>query len=300
VTRDRALPRSYPTPAAFRVALEARLAVEAANRAVDLGRLRRQVAFERLLVRLAASRHGEPAWVLKGGLALELRLSGKSRSTRDLDLATLNAPTDGATVRDRLTEALDAEEQGDGFAFAVAAPRLLAADRGGRPGWRFPVEALLADRTFVKVRLDVVARAEEIDGGVEDLTFRSALAFAGLPPMVTVRAVDLEQHAAEKFHALTREYGDRPNTRVKDLVDLVLLVELSLVNTTRLAARIQRVFAVRSTHPLPVELPPLPPAWREDYGPLVADLDLAARTADAAFASVNSLWKECFARNGND
>ncbi len=38
---------------------------------------------------------------------------------------------------------------------------------------------------------------------------------------MTVRAVDLNQHAAEKLHALTRQYGDRPNTRVKDLVDVL-------------------------------------------------------------------------------
>jgi hypothetical protein len=294
-------PRSYRAPAAFRAALEDRLTAEAAARAVDLARLHRQVAFERLLVRLAAdSPRGAPAWVLKGGLALELRLDGHCRATRDLDLATLDTTGDGADVRSRLADALAVDGHADGFVFAVAAPRLLTADRGGRPGWRFPVDAQLAGRTFVKVRLEVVARADEIAGGVEDLTFRSALAFAGLPPSVTVRAVDLEQHAAEKLHAVTRRYGDRPNTRVKDLVDLVLLIELGLVDAAKLASRVRKVFAVRATHPVPRELPAMPLAWHEDYVALVAELDLEACTADAGFASVRSLWKDCIAHYGQD
>jgi hypothetical protein len=301
MTRDPARARVYGTATALRAALEDRLTAEAAARAVDVGRLRRQVAFERLLVRLTADRpSGGPGWVLKGGLALELRLDGRCRSTRDLDLATLAAPSDGAEVHGRLVDALAVDGQADGFVFAVAAPRQMTADRGGRPGWRFPVDTRLAGRTFVKVRLEVVARADEIDGGVEDLTFRSALAFAGLPPSVTVRAVDLEQHAAEKLHALTRTYGDRPNTRVKDLVDLVLLIEMGFVDAARLAARVRKVFAVRATHPLPVDLPRLPAAWHGDYAALVAELGLDARTADAGLALVSSLWKDCIAHYGQD
>jgi len=299
MTRDRPQPRVYGTATALRAALEDRLAAEATARAVDVGRLRRQVAFERLLVRLAADpSSGGPGWVLKGGQALELRLDGRCRSTRDLDLATLDTSNDGVDVHGRLVDALAVDGQADGFAFAVAAPRPLTADRGGRPGWRFPIDTRLAGRTFVKVRLEIVARADEIDGGVEDLTFRSALTFAGLPPSVPVRAVDPEQHAAEKLHALTRTYGDRPNTRVKDLVDLVLLIEMGLLDAARLAARVQKVFTIRATHPLPVDLPRPPAAWYGDYASLVAELDLEAQTADTGLALVSSLWKDCIAHHG--
>jgi hypothetical protein len=297
---DQGRSRVYGSPVALRAALEHRLSVEATARAVDLGRLRRQVAFERMLVRLVADSSSGPEWVLKGGLALELRLDGRCRSTRDLDLATLDAASDGAAVHRRLVDALAADRAGDGFVFAIAVPRPLTVDRGGRPGWRFPVDTRLAGRTYVKVRLDVVARADEIDGGVENLTFRSALAFAGLPPSVTVRAVDLEQHAAEKLHALTRPYGDRPNTRVKDLVDLVLLIELGLVDAAKLAARVQTVFAVRATHPVPADLPALPAAWHRDYAALVAEVDLGTHTADAGLALVRSLWRDCMAHHGQD
>jgi predicted nucleotidyltransferase component of viral defense system len=281
-------PRVYKTPAALRDGLEARLAVTARRSGADVGRLRRRVVFERLLVRLSADAEGH--WVLKGGSALELRLPELARATRDLDLAIVEA-SDGRQVHSLLMDALTEDVQQDFFSFAVAPPRPLNADRGGRPGWRFPVEARLAARTFATVRLEVVARADEIAGGTEPLTFASSLAFARYPASVSVEAVDLAQHAAEKFHALTRIYGERPNTRVKDLVDLVLLIENDLVDRARLGERLRTVFDVRGTHPMPDDLPAAPAAWDRDYTALVADLEVEARTVDTVLDCVRPVWR---------
>ena len=79
-------PRQYATAGALRAALETRLLERSRRDDVDLQRLRRQVAFDRLLARMFdpahAARHG---WVLKGGYALELRFR-QARTTKDLDL----------------------------------------------------------------------------------------------------------------------------------------------------------------------------------------------------------------------
>ena len=56
---------AYATPAAFRQALEARLANVARTEAVDIQRLRRQVAFDRLLCRIFQV--ADSSWALKGG-----------------------------------------------------------------------------------------------------------------------------------------------------------------------------------------------------------------------------------------
>ena len=61
-------PKRYATAAAFRRALEDRLQDIAGKESVDLQRLRRQVAFDRLLARLFQA--GQPSalpWVLKVG-----------------------------------------------------------------------------------------------------------------------------------------------------------------------------------------------------------------------------------------
>jgi hypothetical protein len=178
------------TPSALLAALNARLRTAADQRAIDVNRLRRQVAFERILVRLAADGSSvRGRWVLKGGLALELRLNSHCRATKDLDIALTDRLADGDNVRDELLDALASDRDGDHFSFAVGMPQQLAADQGGRPGWRFPVDARLAGKTFASVRLDVVARASEITGAVEPLTFQSTLAFAGYPPSVTIPAL---------------------------------------------------------------------------------------------------------------
>jgi hypothetical protein len=126
--------RSYATPAALRAGLEAHLAAEARSRAVDLDRLRRQIAFERLLVRLNGAPDADAGWVLKGGFALELRLRNRFRATRDLDLASLGDSDDGIQVHERLLTTLANDVEHDHFTFVVAAPNPLAADGAARPG----------------------------------------------------------------------------------------------------------------------------------------------------------------------
>ena len=71
--------RGYTTSEAFRTALEERLTKIARVEGIDLQRIRRQVAFDRLLARLALA-PGNP-WVLKGGYAMELRYR-MARSTK--------------------------------------------------------------------------------------------------------------------------------------------------------------------------------------------------------------------------
>src|ERR671914_2028488 len=84
--------RQYATAGAFRTALEARPNERARRDGVDLHRLRRQVAFDRLLARMFdSSQPIRDGWVLKGGYALEMRFH-LARSTKDLDLTVKSTP----------------------------------------------------------------------------------------------------------------------------------------------------------------------------------------------------------------
>ena len=86
-------PRKYASAAAFRVALEERLKRLAQEESLDLRRVRRQAAFDRLLCRLFANPNAP--WLLKGGYAMELRLK-TARTTRDIDLALRRLPVPSA------------------------------------------------------------------------------------------------------------------------------------------------------------------------------------------------------------
>src|SRR6266542_3856311 len=284
----------YATPGALRAALEARLRSQGMAAAIDLERLRRRAVFERLLVRLEHAMPGH--WVLKGGMALEVRLGDRARTTRDLDLALRHAARDGEAVRERLIEAVAGDAEGDGFEFRISPAKAIDADDAGRPGWRFLVDARLDGRTFAKVRLDVVARPEEIST-TDRVRLRSLLAFAGFPDH-EVEAVDPAQHFAEKLHAFTRPYGERPNSRVKDLPDLVLLVGEGLEPAAELLAPVRHVFEVRSTHEVPASLPDPPADWAGRYATLADELGLEAATVDDAMTRLRAFWAATFAHLG--
>jgi hypothetical protein len=274
------------SPVALRQALDDRLGNRARESGIDLERLRRRAAFERLLVRLEL--RAPNRWIVKGGMALEVRLGDRARSTRDLDLALRDAEGDGAAVRELLIDCLSIDEERDGFEFLVGEPRTITPDEAGRPGWRFSVESRMGGRTFARVRLEVVARADEISK-TERVELPGVLDFIGLPRH-EVEVVDPAQHFAEKVHAFTRTYGDRPNSRVRDLPDIVLLIDDGLEPSSELLALVSRLFESRATHELPGELPDPPAFWRENYPVLADELDVSARTLDEAMALVRAFW----------
>src|SRR5436309_1694334 len=195
--------RQYATAGALCAALEARLNEKSRRDGVDLQRLRRQVAFDRLLARMFdPSQPVRDGWVLKGGYALEMRFH-MARSTRDLDLTVRSAQGrtgDSTSLRERLQLAVSIDLP-DFFAFIVgeAMAELNQAPEGGA---RFPVDACLDGRTFVKFHVDLGV-GDEILEPLESVEGEDWLDFAGIPAVV-VPALSVEQHWAEKFHAYTR------------------------------------------------------------------------------------------------
>ena len=75
---------TYTTAAAFRRALETRLVTQSAQTGAPLVRLRKLVVFDRFLARLTQAYPHD--WLLKGGLALQLRMGEHARTTQDVDV----------------------------------------------------------------------------------------------------------------------------------------------------------------------------------------------------------------------
>ncbi|MBT2390676.1 nucleotidyl transferase AbiEii/AbiGii toxin family protein [Streptomyces sp. ISL-1] len=280
--------KPYQDAVALRGALEARLKRQSDSDGTDLGRVRRPVVFDRLAARLSADADGE--WILKGGAALEFRLRNPARATKDLDLAVLAVGLNGRAIREALLDTLTEDPDGDWFTFRVVPPVALAVDSAERPAWRLSVEAGLAGKPFAGVRLDVAARAEEVTA-TEQLSLLGVLDFAGTPARM-IEAVDRRPHFAEELHAFTRDDGDRPNTRVKDRADLVLLIENGLAPDRELDGVVQHVFTIRATHPLPSNLPGPPPLWHETYPPLVDGLTETTPTLGSALDLVRGFWNK--------
>ena len=195
----------YATAAAFRQALEDRLKTEAVHTGLPLARLRKQVAFELFLRRLVVVPPN--SWVLKGALALELRLKATTRPTRDIDLGRND--NEQAAIED-ITAAQQLAL--DDF-FTYTAIRTDELDRTDEfTAVRLHVTAQLAGRTFEQFTLDI-GFTESIPGIPDMIKTSDLLAFAGIDP-IELPALPLAQHLAEKVHAYTRTYGTtaRPST----------------------------------------------------------------------------------------
>ena len=273
----------YATAAALRAALESRLNTMSAEQGLDLQRLRRQVAFDRLLCRLF--RQADSPWLLKGGYAMELRIQS-ARTTRDIDLGLRKLPGgakdwDAFAVRDLLAEAVSLDLE-DGFVFVIGEPGL-DLDAAPYGGSRFPVDARMAGRRFISFHVDVSA-GDVLREPFELLEGRDWLSFAGIVPS-KVPAISREEQFAEKLHAYSLPREGRPNSRVKDLVDLVLLVESDTLDLVRLRQSIEATFRRRDTHPVPSSLEPPPQTWAEPFADLASECGLGQDLA-AAFALV--------------
>lgn len=282
-------PRKYATAMAFRRALEDRLKVIAGEGRLELQRLRREISFDRLLARLFAEK--EAPWVLKGGYALELRLK-EARATRDIDLALRHTfdKVKGPALNDALLKALRAAaalDLEDFFQFNLGDVMrdLDAAPYGGA---RFPVTALMDNRVFVTFHLDVGA-GDVVMSPLDTTGGRDWLNFAGIPA-AKFPTISREQHFAEKIHAYTLPRPS-PNSRVRDMVDMVLLITSSpQMAPARVRRSIEATFERRKTHPVPAGLQSPPGDWIQPYSALARQCGLPENMA-AAFRQIDAFLK---------
>jgi Nucleotidyl transferase AbiEii toxin, Type IV TA system len=94
----------YDIPTALRMALEDRFRLQAKDPATSIDRLRRRVMFERIIARLECAEPG--LWVLKGGMALEVRLQDDARLTKDVDVGLRDDVDNGEAVHEGLIDVL--------------------------------------------------------------------------------------------------------------------------------------------------------------------------------------------------
>jgi hypothetical protein len=107
---------------------------------------------------------------------------------------------------------------------------------------------------------------------------------------VRIPVVPAAQQFAEKIHAYTFPWQDRDNTRVKDLVDLVLLVHAGLLEAAQVREALQATFRLRATHPLTADLPKPPKAWSESFQALAIELGLPVQDLEQAHAYLSAFW----------
>ena len=284
---------TYDTPQALRAALEARIRNASSATGVSPRPAPRRVLFERIVARLEAPSPGR--WVLKGGMALEVRLRDAARLTKDIDLGLRDEIGGAGDLRERLGRALGRDDRTATASSSPSGHRLRSREDGGGAHHLACCGRASACRKAV--------RRDQVDSHLvpTSLTrptlvpFPSSLDFAGIET-VQVEIVDVHRHAAEKLHAMLRDFGDRENTRVRDLVDLVLLIETGFCSVVAALGRRRRLSGLSVTRPRrrAILLRSARQSGRTRYERLAAEHDVEPAVLSAAAARAAELWAEMF------
>jgi len=219
-------------------------------------------------------------WVIKGGYALQRRLP-QARYTIDLDLSTSDT---NLQIADRPKQQLELtarlqqiarHEIDDYFYFEVEFDSPLPGF--GKGGARCRVKCSIDGQLWSTFQIDVIVQdetifpAEIVEG---DILFR----FAGLKP-IELKVPAKEEVFAEKIHAYTLPRS-RENTRVKDIIDMSLLIEDNL-DPRKLRKAITGIFKIRHTHKVPTNLPKPPDSWQNKFTQLADEACLKLTLKDA-------------------
>lgn len=273
----------------FRKSLEMRLNSFARNSGQDLQRLRRKVAFDRLLARIF-QKTDSPQFLLKGGYAMELRFE-KARATKDIDLTYLERFNKTALdIPQGIFQVLRDYSQidlNDFFVYQIGQPEL-ELDNAPYGGARFPVSCFLDGKLFVRFQIDI--GLDILVNHVDKIKGKDWLDFCDIPsplmPMIT-----REQQFAEKIHAYTLPRNGKINSRVKDLIDLVLLLGSGGFSLEKCRIALKVIFKARGTHLLPGILLAPPPQWSDLFQKLAKECGLNPELMHA-FDQVNNFYEQ--------
>jgi hypothetical protein len=264
----------YRSPEAFDRAIVDHMRQISVTSGSHLSQIRLFIAIDRILARLAAV--DDQAFIVKGGIALEYRIGQRARTTKDLDIAMRGFPEARDGLRRACEIALD-----DFFSVSIVSePVAEKPIVEGVPSYRWSLAVDLGTKRFASLTLDI---------GIEETSFRrpdvvqgpDLLAFAGIA-RTAVRVVPVEYHLAEKLHAYSRIYAnERESTRVKDLVDIVLLADHHPISRDDLSAAIRDVFGSRGSHEIPERFGDAPDGWRSTFRTLAAPLGISPEVGDA-------------------
>jgi hypothetical protein len=176
---------------------------------------------------------------------------------------------------------------GDWFEFAIGPPvmNLAAAPYGGA---RYPVEARMDERVFARFHLDA-GIGDVVMMPLETIACRDWLGFAGIES-ARVRMIAREQQFAEKIHAYTLP-RNAANSRVKDLVDMALLIGQGGLDNQRILEALRLTFERRGTHDLSADLIPPPADWQIPFHALAEECGIATDVS-AVFAGVREYFGE--------
>jgi len=226
---------------------------------------------------------GEPIFLLKGGVAMELRLQLRARTTSDYDAAFRARAEE---MLDRLDEALT--QSWSGFTITRDAPERITTTQAVRVRLRLSYRG----RSWGSVNLELAP----VEGGMGDELDRvtaDPLRALQVPLPDVASCVSLRYQVAQKLHACTEVFDEgRENDRFRDVMD-VLLVEdlLRQVGLARVRDACIDIFSVRAKHAWPPTVT-VYDSWRGPFAKLARDNGFSPEDIDEAVVALARLVAE--------
>jgi hypothetical protein len=239
---------SRKSPHSARV-LSKRVDAYAKNRGLTPKRVRDWISYMIIGGRLeeVSTSSAGARFTIKGAVALEMRLPGRARATKDIDLVI-----DGADEGD-LAAVLRAALQEDyqDFSFRVKGePHVMP-----NAAVRLQVAIEYRGKSWSTLQVDLSPQ----EGGVTEVELVDALELEpfGLSTPSALPCLSLRYHLAQKIHGMTQPAAqeDASNERFRDLADVLLLRQL-VEDLPAVRAACVEVFAFRGTHEWPPALEP--------------------------------------------
>lgn len=229
-----------------------------------------------------------PRFLIKGGVAMELRLGVQARPTNDLDVVFRGPPAE-------LSDTLDVAFAGPyaGFEFTRADEPEEIRETSTQ---RQDVKIAFYGRGWQTLTVEI-ARPEGSGGGDPEVVPAAiSVSQFGLDSPRRVAVMSVRHQIAQKLHAVTEQPPDRENARYWDLIDLLLLRDL-LDDLPPVRAASVEVFEHRQTHPWPPELV-VPDSWEQPYTAEAQALRFTPTDVHEAAAEVRAFIAEIDAATG--
>lgn len=225
----------------------------------------------------------DPLFIVKGGVAMELRLHLQARTSKDFD----------TVFRDSFDQMLERLDEALGLAFGGFTMRRGEPEPiGATHSLRIDLKLAFKGRSWSKVQLEV-SPAEGHIGREIDRVAAFDLAPYGLDGPNDVPCVATRYQIAQKLHACTEVFDDgHDNGRFRDLLDLLLLrglIEDAALEHLREAC--VEVFDVRRKQSWPPRLT-VPDSWAGPFERLAKESRFEITDVEAAAARVRGMIAE--------
>lgn len=244
-------PQSIKPPSNASV-LISRINNYARSNKLDIPRVQQRVRTELMVGVLdrAEEQRAIPGYLVKGGMALELRFGMRARASADLDVAI-----QGDDILELLDDALAV-----GFDEFTFERRKTTKYLENAKTHRIQVKISFKNRPIGTIDIDINQAMAET---ATETTTTSILTQFGLPGPLRVPIIDAHTHLAHKLHAATElSRIDYKNQRFRDIIDALVLARQGNIDFDSLQSIVLVEFGQREYNRVWPPIWSLPAEWR--------------------------------------